>query len=80
MTALEKFVSTAKIGEKQQLTDEKYGEITAVADDYYYAASRAWCRIVTVKSNEFCDFRLAFCRDEDGAWKEAPVLLKGCEE
>jgi len=78
MTALESYVATSGVGSKTFIVGTKYGDVNVSIRSQYYAASGKFCRLVDVTAQSRCSLELAICRDETGAWKEAPVLWNGC--
>ncbi|AMK11042.1 MAG: DVU3141 family protein [Pseudodesulfovibrio sp.] len=75
---LAQFAATAKVNASDVIKDEKYGEITVIAGNYYYSAAGEWCRMLLVTQNS-CTFELVFRRLGGDAWEEVP-LLHGCDD
>ncbi|WP_316896587.1 DVU3141 family protein [Pseudodesulfovibrio indicus] len=75
---LAQFAATAKVNASDVVKDEKYGEITVIAGNFYFSAAGEWCRMLLVTQGT-CSFELVFRRAEGGSWEEVP-LLHGCDD
>ncbi|MBG0791246.1 MAG: hypothetical protein H0S80_12205 [Desulfovibrionaceae bacterium] len=75
---LAQFAATAKVNASDVIKDEKYGELTVIAGNYYYSAAGEWCRMLLVTQGS-CSFELVFRRVGEDSWEEVP-LLHGCDD
>ena len=78
MTALESYVAMASAGSETFIVGTKYGDVNVSVRKQYYAASGKICRMVDVITKGKCVLELAVCREDDGTWKEVPVLWNRC--